>query len=74
MTEIKVSPGPFELEARFERKAAPGTTGLFESLLPNRQNIIHLRWSGEGCWIPGSATRTSASPWRTLPPILGPAI
>ena len=22
------------------------------ALLPYRQQIIHVRWSGEGCWIP----------------------
>jgi hypothetical protein len=24
----------------------------FVSLLPYKEKIIHIRWSGEGCWIP----------------------
>ena len=31
---------------------APRTVAAFAKLLPYRQKIIHVRWSGEGCWIP----------------------
>ncbi|MGJ7532826.1 MULTISPECIES: DUF3830 family protein [Variovorax] len=31
---------------------APKTVEAFTRLLPYRQKIIHVRWSGEGCWIP----------------------
>ncbi|RRH90288.1 DUF3830 family protein [Variovorax beijingensis] len=31
---------------------APKTVAAFTRLLPYRQKIIHVRWSGEGCWIP----------------------
>ena len=31
---------------------APLTVAAFERLLPYRQKIIHVRWSGEACWIP----------------------
>ena len=31
---------------------APLTVAAFEALLPYRQKIIHVRWSGEACWIP----------------------
>jgi hypothetical protein len=31
---------------------APETAAAFMKLLPYRQKIIHVRWSGEGCWIP----------------------
>ncbi|GAA4337149.1 DUF3830 family protein [Pigmentiphaga soli] len=31
---------------------APQTVAAFFKLLPYRQKIIHVRWSGEGCWIP----------------------
>lgn len=31
---------------------APKTVEAFLTLLPYRQKIIHVRWSGEGCWIP----------------------
>jgi hypothetical protein len=35
-----------------EEEAAPKTCAKFLSLLPYRERIIHVRWSGEGCWIP----------------------
>ena len=31
---------------------APRTVTAFAKLLPYRQKIIHVRWSGEGCWVP----------------------
>ena len=52
MTLIHVKAGAFDFEARLEEQAAPKTCELFLSLLPYRQRIIHVRWSGEGVWIP----------------------
>jgi hypothetical protein len=52
MTEIRITAGPFAFEGRLEEEAAPKTCALFLSLLPYRERIIHVRWSGEGCWIP----------------------
>ncbi|UUX97765.1 DUF3830 family protein [Aquabacterium sp. J223] len=31
---------------------APATVAAFLKLLPYRQKLIHVRWSGEGCWVP----------------------
>ena len=31
---------------------APLTCAAFLKLLPYRQRLIHVRWSGEACWIP----------------------
>jgi hypothetical protein len=31
---------------------APRTVAAFERLLPYRQQLIHVRWSGEGVWVP----------------------
>lgn len=31
---------------------APLTVAAFAKLLPYRQKLIHVRWSGEGCWVP----------------------
>lgn len=31
---------------------APRTVAAFAALLPYRQKLIHVRWSGEGCWVP----------------------
>jgi hypothetical protein len=52
MTQIRVTAGPYTFEAQLEREAASKTCELFLSLLPYRERIIHVRWSGEGCWIP----------------------
>ena len=52
MDPIRIKAGPYEFEARFEEVAAPKTCAKFASLLPYRERIIHVRWSGEGCWIP----------------------
>ena len=32
--------------------AAPLTVTAFIKLLPYRQKLIHVRWSGEGVWVP----------------------
>ncbi|HUD32048.1 MAG TPA: DUF3830 family protein [Variovorax sp.] len=31
---------------------APRTVAAFMALLPYRQKLIHVRWSGEGVWVP----------------------
>src|SRR5579864_4735740 len=52
MTDIRITAASFVFLARLEREAAPRTCTRFETLLPYRQRIIHVRWSGEACWIP----------------------
>ncbi len=52
MTTIKIKAGPYAFEARMEEELAPKTCAKFAGLLPYRERIIHVRWSGEGCWIP----------------------
>lgn len=49
---IAIEAGGFRFTARFEDKAAPQTCAAFRRLLPYRERIIHVRWSGEACWIP----------------------
>lgn len=44
--------GPFEFSARLEMQAAPKTCAAILRLLPYRQKLIHVRWSGEAMWIP----------------------
>jgi hypothetical protein len=39
-------------EAVFEEKDAPKTVARFRELMPFSDRIIHVRWSGEACWIP----------------------
>jgi hypothetical protein len=52
MTMLHIKAGPYEFEALMEEKNAPKTCAKFKSLLPYKERIIHVRWSGEGCWIP----------------------
>ena len=52
MADVRVTAGPFALTARFERAVAPRTCDKFASMLPYRARLIHVRWSGEACWIP----------------------
>ena len=52
MSDIRITVGPFTFIARLERASAPRTCERFERLLPYRERLIHVRWSGEACWIP----------------------
>ena len=52
MELIRIKAGHFVFVARFESERAPRTCAKFYTMLPYRQRIIHVRWSGEGCWIP----------------------
>lgn len=52
MDLITITAGPFSFRARFEDELAPKTCARFRSLLPYNERIIHVRWSGEACWIP----------------------
>ena len=52
MSLITIEAGPFTFRARFEDAAAPQTCTRFRTLLPYVERVIHVRWSGEACWIP----------------------
>lgn len=52
MGELKIQAGAYQFEAKLEEALAPRTCATFLSLLPYKQKIIHVRWSGEACWIP----------------------
>ena len=52
MRHIQITAGPHTFLARLEEAAAPKTCARFLKLLPYRERIIHVRWSGEACWIP----------------------
>lgn len=58
MTEsntVLITAGPYQFLATFEN-ASKKTVELFRSLLPYTQKVIHVRWSGEGVWIPLGGT------------------
>ncbi len=52
MTKLNITAGPFTFAARVETEAAPRTSASFLKRLPYRSKIVHVRWSGEGVWIP----------------------
>ena len=53
---VLITAGPFQFLANFE-SAAPKTVEMFRKLLPYHQKLIHVRWSGEGMWIPLGETK-----------------
>ena len=52
MSDVIIEIGSERFHAAYERAAAPRTVARFETMLPFSDRIIHVRWSGEGCWIP----------------------
>jgi hypothetical protein len=49
---LKITSGDYVFRARLEEEAAPKTCEAFLGKLPFVNKIIHVRWSGESCWIP----------------------
>jgi Protein of unknown function (DUF3830) len=49
---LRIDAGGFSFTARLQEADAPATVAAFRTLLPLESRIIHVRWSGEGCWIP----------------------
>ena len=49
---LEITAGPFTFRAEILEEAAPATAAAFRRLLPLESRIIHVRWSGEGGWIP----------------------
>jgi Protein of unknown function (DUF3830) len=52
MTLVCIKAGPYTFGAELQEALAPKTCAKFKSMLPFTSKIIHVRWSGEGCWIP----------------------
>ena len=51
MSLIKITAGGLQFRGQ-THPDAPLTVAAFMNLLPYRQKLIHVRWSGEGCWVP----------------------
>jgi hypothetical protein len=51
MPRLDISVGDLRFEATWV-DAAPHTAEVIRGLLPLHSQLIHCRWSGEGCWIP----------------------
>ena len=39
-------------DAVFETEKSPATCAAFQQAMPFESKIVHVRWSGEGVWIP----------------------
>ncbi len=50
--KLKITAGPFVFDAELETEKAPQTCKAFIERLPFEGQIVHVRWSGEGVWIP----------------------
>jgi len=51
MTTIRITTAGLSFLAETHADA-PDTVAAFLKLLPYQQKFIHVRWSGEGCWVP----------------------
>ena len=49
---IRITSGDTVFLARLETALAPKTCEAFLTMLPYENKMIHVRWSGESCWIP----------------------
>jgi uncharacterized protein DUF3830 len=52
MSDLIIEAGPYKFRARMETEKAPLTCAAFLKLLPFKQNLLHVRWSGESTWVP----------------------
>jgi len=52
MTDLVITAGDFRFDARLEEEAAPQTCAAFRRVMPFKGQIVHVRWSGEGVWVP----------------------
>jgi hypothetical protein len=52
VSDVLIKAAAFTFPARFETAAAPKTCEAFRKLLPFKNNLVHVRWSGEAMWVP----------------------
>ena len=50
--QLIIRAGDFMFHARFEEQLAPKTCAAFRKAMPFESQFIHVRWSGEGVWMP----------------------
>jgi hypothetical protein len=51
MGSVRVSVGDLHFSGHWAAEA-PRTVEVIRGLLPLDRQLVHCRWSGEGCWIP----------------------
>lgn len=42
----------YKFDAVFEETNSPKTCEVFRKVIPFEAQVVHVRWSGEGMWIP----------------------
>lgn len=52
MQHLKIKAGPYEFLGKLETEDAPKTCAAFVKALPFISKVVHVRWSGEGVWMP----------------------
>lgn len=52
MTNVIVHAGPHRFLGRLEEEHAPKTCAAFRANMPFVSQLVHVRWSGEGVWVP----------------------
>jgi hypothetical protein len=52
VSELVITAGPFRFTGRLETAKAPLTCAAFLKLLPLKESLLHVRWSGESTWVP----------------------
>lgn len=52
MSALKITMAGMQFDAKFETEKAPNTVAAFKAKMPFESKIVHVRWSGEGVWIP----------------------
>lgn len=58
MKKVEIKSGEFRFTGVLLEEEAPEACRVFESMLPLKSKFIHVRWSGEGVWIPYGDMRT----------------
>jgi hypothetical protein len=52
MTSLRLTAGPYRFKGHLETGLAPKTCAAFLKHMPFKSRIVHVRWSGEGVWMP----------------------
>jgi hypothetical protein len=52
VSHLVITAGPFTFTGRLETANAPLTCAAFLKLLPFKEQLLHVRWSGESTWVP----------------------
>jgi hypothetical protein len=58
LAKVRIRSGEYEFIGELLEDKAPKTCKAFKDMLPIKNKFIHVRWSGEGVWIPYGDFRT----------------